>query len=401
MDILGEHEILLGTYEAFVLGYKLAEDVTGIRSLQTSFANHAHSSTVRSVAAADKFLVTAGSDENVKIFNLRNRTEHGNLTHSDGTLRSMRFYDKRHLVTGSEDNKICIIKATGGWNVEKTLAKHQGAVTDLAVHPSGKLMLSIGEDNKLVTWNLIKGRSAYVTNIKERADFVRWSPSGCHYIIGFYKHVDVYSVSNATVLFTIKTAGRSNDLVFLDDDSFALSGESPNVEFYSLVTGTLISQFEAHQNRVRCLAVIHPAEDGGGGGGRCCLVSASNDGMVKVWSVTRCKDEIESKMVASVNTNCRVTCMIVHKVPEVDNLSHQADEKLAVKRPLAEESSEAEEKGDHPKKKKKVQVVDEKVTKEDDVQETESKSTKKSEGGQKGTKKKKLAKKKNPLKTAG
>ena len=27
MDILGDSEILLGTYEAFVLGYKLAEDV--------------------------------------------------------------------------------------------------------------------------------------------------------------------------------------------------------------------------------------------------------------------------------------------------------------------------------------------------------------------------------------
>ena len=26
MDILGDSEILLGTYEAFVLGYKLAED---------------------------------------------------------------------------------------------------------------------------------------------------------------------------------------------------------------------------------------------------------------------------------------------------------------------------------------------------------------------------------------
>jgi len=265
MDILGEHEILLGTYEAFVLGYKLVEDMTtGSQTLQTSFANHAHSSTVRSVAAAGKFLVTAGSDENVKIFNLRNRTEHGNLTHSDGTLRAMRFYDRRHLVTGSEDNKICIVKAAASWNVEKTLCKHQGAVTDLAVHPSGKLMLSIGEDNKLITWNLIKGRSAYVTNLHERADFVRWSPSGSHYIVGLYKHVDVYSVSNAAVLFTIKTAGRSNDLVFLDENSFALSGESPKVEVYSLVTGTLVGEFEAHQNRVRCLAVVHPETKGKG-----------------------------------------------------------------------------------------------------------------------------------------
>ena len=81
-------------------------------------------------------------------------------------------------------------------------------------------------------------------------------------IPGICKHVDVYSVASAAVLFTIKTAGRSNDLVFLDDNSFALSGESPNVQVYSLVTGNLVGQFEAHQNRVRCLAVVHPETKG-------------------------------------------------------------------------------------------------------------------------------------------
>lgn len=372
MDILSDHEILLGTYEAFILGYKLADDLTtGNRSLQTSFANHAHSSTVRSIAAADKFLVTAGSDENVKIFNLRNRTEHGNLTHSDGTLKTMRFYDKRHLVTGSDDNKICIVKATGSWNVEKTLSKHQGAVTDIAVHPSGKLMLSIGDDNKLITWNLIKGRSAYVTNIKERADFVRWSPSGTHYIVGFYKHVDVYSVSDASVLFTIKTSGRSNDLAFLDDSSFVLAGESPAVEVYSLVDGCLLGRFEAHQNRVRCLAVIESEEEKSS---RCCLVTASNDGMVKVWSLTRCKEQVEAKAVTSVNTNCRVTCMIVHKVPQVAQAETKVDTKVSVKRTKAEDSDDEGDELDRtdemPKtKKKKVKVVDEKTCKTDGVKE--------------------------------
>jgi protein MAK11 len=54
----------------------------------------------------------------------------------------------------------------------------QSGVTDIAIHPSGKLALSIGKDRKLVTWNLIKGRSAYVTNIKDMANFVKWSPTG-------------------------------------------------------------------------------------------------------------------------------------------------------------------------------------------------------------------------------
>lgn len=206
-------------------------------------------------------------------------------------------------------------------------------------------------------------RSAYLTNIKERADFVRWSPTGTHYIVGFYKHVDVYSVSDAAVLFTIKTSGRCNDLAFLDDTSFAVAGESPNVEVYSLVDGSLQGKFEAHQNRVRCLAVI--AEESTS---RCCMVTASNDGMVKVWSVTRCKDEVEAQMVASVNTNCRVTCMIVHRVPDVVAQETKADTKVAVKRAASPDDSgdndlvedEADEDVPKKKKKKKVKVVDEK-----------------------------------------
>ena len=78
---------------------------------------------VRSIAAADKYLISSGADETVKIFNLRNRTEHGTLNHSDAMINAMTFYDKKHLITCAEDGKVCILK-TGTWNVEKTLLKH-------------------------------------------------------------------------------------------------------------------------------------------------------------------------------------------------------------------------------------------------------------------------------------
>lgn len=42
---------------------------------------------------------------------------------------------------------------------------HPGGVTCISVHPTGKLALSVGNDKKLCTWNLIKGRRAYVTHV--------------------------------------------------------------------------------------------------------------------------------------------------------------------------------------------------------------------------------------------
>ena len=43
----------------------------------------------------------------------------------------------------------------------------RGGVNSLAIHPSGKLALSAGHDMSLRTWNLIKGRVAYTTNMKQ------------------------------------------------------------------------------------------------------------------------------------------------------------------------------------------------------------------------------------------
>ena len=47
----------------------------------------------------------------------------------------------------------------------------------------------------------IKGRSAYVTNLHESAEFVRWSPDGAHYAVGLTgRRIDVYSVATAAVV---------------------------------------------------------------------------------------------------------------------------------------------------------------------------------------------------------
>ena len=59
---------------------------------------------------------------------------------------------------------------------------------------------SIGKYKRLVRWNLIKGRSAYVTNLHESAEFVRWSPDGAHYAVGLGRRVDLYSVATAAIV---------------------------------------------------------------------------------------------------------------------------------------------------------------------------------------------------------
>ena len=122
-------------------------------------------------------------------------------------------------------------------------------------------------------------------------------------MVGFYKHVDVYSMADASIEFSVKLNGRSNDVAFLDDTTFALAGEMPHIEIYSLVTKELLHKFEAHETRVRCMAFIQPS----------CLISGSNDGFIKVWKVTRDGDTFDIIEDGSADTKCRITSMQVRK----------------------------------------------------------------------------------------
>ena len=54
--------------------------------------------------------------------------------------------------------------------------------------------------------------------------------SGEHYVVGFFKRIDVYCTATASIDFTVPLNGRSNDVVFIDDVTFAISGEMPQVE---------------------------------------------------------------------------------------------------------------------------------------------------------------------------
>lgn len=47
------------------------------------------------------------------------------------------------------------------------VSNFRGPVYHFAVHPSGKLGLSVSKDRTMKTWNLITMRCAYTTNIKD------------------------------------------------------------------------------------------------------------------------------------------------------------------------------------------------------------------------------------------
>ena len=132
-----------------------------------------------------------------------------------GTINCLEFYQQGYLFSGSDDGNICVWN-TRTWKCEKTLKAHTGGVTALSVHPSGKLALSVGKDRALKTWNLIKGRTAYVTNIKAVADDVQWSPDGNHYAVAINNIVNIYEVKSAGIKYKVDFRNRISFIIFIN-----------------------------------------------------------------------------------------------------------------------------------------------------------------------------------------
>ena len=113
--------------------------------------------------------------------NPRNQ-ELGSLIHHSGSITALHFPTRSKLLSAAEDNNVCVTK-TRGWTVVSTIKapqpKVQGrpsgdtappggtpaGINDFAVHPSMKLMLSVGKSEKCMRlWNLVTGKKAGVLN---------------------------------------------------------------------------------------------------------------------------------------------------------------------------------------------------------------------------------------------
>lgn len=116
--------------------------------------------------------------------NPKNR-ELGSLLHHAASISALHFPSRSKLLACADDNTISVTK-TRDWSVVSTIKaprpKVQGrpsgdtappgdspsGVNDFAVHPSMKLMLSVGRGERCMRlWNLVTGRKAGVLNFNK------------------------------------------------------------------------------------------------------------------------------------------------------------------------------------------------------------------------------------------
>ena len=183
-------KVVAGSYEKLLYGLDGTVTVDGQSNLEFHlkpiFIFPAHVSCIKSVAASPqggKWLATGSADEIVKVWDLRRRKEIGGLMHHEGqhltifrglveinmntelgSITHLTFPSRSHLLSASEDGTLCLFRARD-WAVLRVLKGHKGRVNSVAVHPSGKVALSVGRDRALRMWDLMRGKGCASTKL--------------------------------------------------------------------------------------------------------------------------------------------------------------------------------------------------------------------------------------------
>lgn len=201
---------------------------------------------------------------------------------------------------------------TSNWKVDKVFEKaHKGsAVNYISIHPSSKLALSIGADMTLRTWNLINGRQAFATSLKNKSignivDFVAWSTTGEYFAITGKDTVEVWSTDKAEVVATKKCDARPSSLCWISDSDLLVGMDNGKLLFFNWEDETEEATLcDIYETRIKAMKYL----DG-------FLATASSSGELNLWKVT-VDEKVEMEMICGIDVGCRLICLDIAQLSQ-------------------------------------------------------------------------------------
>ncbi|KAL1926977.1 hypothetical protein VTP01DRAFT_5307 [Rhizomucor pusillus] len=317
-----DFRVITGTYERILYGInayweKNADDDNGsaykIR-MEPVFIVPAHIGCIRTVAIGGHFLASGSTDEIIRLYDVKKRKEYGSLGgQHTGDITDIQFHGK-YMLTGSEDKMICLWR-TKDWEYLKTLKGHKGKVNSIAIHPSGKIALSVSSDKTVIVWNLMTAKKASMNKVGQEGLCVLWNNEGDKYAIMFDRSVNIYTVSDASVSTTISHHSRFLCMRYYTsrkkDKSYIVTGhEDRTARVWDAETGDCVAELAGHKLRVKTLSIM-VSKPQSSKESIPVLITVSSDGVIKCWDLEAALDK-KQVVLGGYNTKSRVTCCTSH-----------------------------------------------------------------------------------------
>jgi protein MAK11 len=418
-------QIITGSYERVLHGFAATiprslitgqgeasapETTTPKLDFADTFLFNAHASAIRCLAlsplseeTSKVMLATGSTDERINLYSISTappavsnsqpklpslhgasitenpkNKELGSLLHHSSNITALYFPTRSKLLSAAEDSTIAITR-TRDWTALSTIKapipKPQGrpsgdtagpgevpaGINDFAVHPSMKLMVSVGKGEKCMRlWNLVTGKKAGVLNFGRdiltavgegrfgsgEGRRVIWDKDGEEFAVAFERGVVVFNIDSkpkAKIAPTPRT--KIHQMHYLPSDAHAsmllVSTEDGRVLLYD-TSATSPASEDAGKSKDSVPSSKLVAQIGGPGAGisgrikdfeilplsnpnaaAFLVITGSSDGTVRIWSLDaeelKNSAEVEQdkgfsakqvgRLLGTYTTGTRITCL--------------------------------------------------------------------------------------------
>ncbi|KAK8813244.1 hypothetical protein WA158_002836 [Blastocystis sp. Blastoise] len=154
---------------------------------------------------------TASLDRTIKIWTISSTTPNYSLTGHNRGLNCIDYYpgsDKPYIASGSDDHTIKI------WDYQTktcvyTLEGHNDNVTCVCYHPRLPLIISVGEDEKVILWNTQTYKlDSTISNVMNRGWSVTGNPGSGKIALGFDDGFSIYQIGVETPTISMDSQGK-------------------------------------------------------------------------------------------------------------------------------------------------------------------------------------------------
>lgn len=454
-SLISSFQIITGSYERVLHGFAAAipsdlvsgkHDASKPEAEKTkvdftdTFLFNAHASAIRCLAVSPLSdetnkvtLATGATDERINLYSLSTappapsksaklpsltgisitenskNKELGSLLHHSSNITALYFPTRAKLLSAAEDSTIAITR-TRDWTALSTIKapipKPQGrpsgdtagpgevpsGINDFSVHPSNKLMVSVGKGEKCMRlWNLVTGKKAGVLNFSREmlssvgegrfqsgeGRRVIWDREGEEFAVGFERGVVLFGIDSkpkAKILPTPRTkvhqmhylpsedgpntllVSTEDGRILLYDTSATAPSENAEPKKEEMASSKLIAQIGGPAagitGRIKDFEVLpYSATDKSS----YLVVAGSSDGTVRLWLINAA--ELNSgadaakgsgftanqigRLLGTYSTGTRITCLKAYPMNGApDEEEEVADEKIQVESESEDEDSE-------------------------------------------------------------
>lgn len=250
----------------------------------------AHSRTINAVAYVPErnYLISASSDQKLKVFDLRRSQEMFTLEGHSAKVRTITTTpDGKTAISAADDKTIKFWDLETGNEIDKrteivdfaTLFGHSGAINAVETTPSGDCAISASQDKTLKFWDLKTHQElSSFDGHSEKVNALAITPNGRLAISASNDHtLKVYDLNIKKAIHTLR--GHSsivNSVVVTSDSGRAISASDDcTLKMWDLRTGRELRTYKGHSKAVTGVAVKRDDKT---------IVSISSDQTMRIWN---------------------------------------------------------------------------------------------------------------------